>query len=331
MFWIIIIACVATRASGLIAPISHRSRLGKSSLVTVSLGRVSLVGAGPGDPELLTVAALRAISDPEALVVADRLVSKEILELVAGELRVAGKRPGCAEIAQEQIYDWVREAVRENRTVVRLKIGDPFVFGRGGEEVLEFRKSLGIEAHVVPGVSAALAAPLAAGVPVTHRAVAHQLVVTTGYGRNGSHPELPTYHPYQTVVFLMSVGRVRAVARTLIDENGFPEDCPALVVEKASCPEQRIVIGDLTDIADLVDRHEIKPPSTIIFGQSVRVLYEDARHGLVQTPASNDDNILSPFFDIKEDAAIAFAADAAAAAVASTEKTSKNSEPSRSA
>lgn len=248
----------------------------------LAAGRVSLVGAGPGDPELLTLAALRAISEPSALVVADRLVSREILELVAGELRVAGKRPGCAEVAQEEIYDWIREGVSSNRTVVRLKIGDPFVFGRGGEEILEIRRSLGIEATVVPGVSAALAAPLAAGVPLTHRGVAHQVVITTGYGRNGTKPELPTYHPSQTVVFLMSVGRIRQVAADLENECGFPADCPALVVEKASCPEQRVVLGNIADVAGLVERYNIKPPSTVVFGHAVRVLYEDADHGLVQ-------------------------------------------------
>ncbi|KAJ8605179.1 hypothetical protein CTAYLR_000382 [Chrysophaeum taylorii] len=243
--------------------------------------KISLVGAGPGDPELLTVAAVRAISDPAALVVADRLVSSEILSLVAGELRVAGKRPGCAEVAQEEIYDWVCEAVEANRTVVRLKIGDPFVFGRGGEEVLAFRERLGVEPRVVPGVSAALAAPLAAGVPVTHRGAAHQVVITTGHGRAGSSPEMPDYHPHQTVVCLMAVGRIRHVATTLVAKS-FPPDCPALVVERASCPDQRVLLGDLSDIADLVDLNGIKPPSTMVFGNAVKVLYADTPHGLVQ-------------------------------------------------
>jgi len=275
------------RCEALVAPSSGRPR----SLVVSRLGRVSLVGAGPGDPDLLTVGALRAISDPAALVVADRLVSAEILSLVAGELKIAGKRPGCAEVAQQEIYSWVREGVLANRTVVRLKIGDPFVFGRGGEEILELRESLGIEATVVPGVSAALAA----GVPVTHRGVAHQVVITTGYGRNGSHPDLPEYRDYQTVVFLMSVGRVGRVARELVDDRAFPPDTPALVVEKASCPEQRIVIGDLSDVAHLVEIHDIKPPATVVFGNAVRVLYPDHPHGLVQ--AATDD----PIFDVTND------------------------------
>ena len=102
-----------------------------------SRGSIALVGAGPGDPDLLTLAAARFISDSEALVISDRLVSDEVLALVKGELRIAGKLPGCAEKAQQEIYGWVAEAVANGRKVVRLKIGDPFVFGRGGEEVMQ--------------------------------------------------------------------------------------------------------------------------------------------------------------------------------------------------
>jgi uroporphyrin-III C-methyltransferase len=103
-----------------------------------------MVGAGPGDPNLLTVAALHSISDPEALVISDRLVSQEILDLVKGEVRVANKSPGCADKAQNEIYTWCLGGLAEGKHVVRLKIGDPFVFGRGGEEVLKFR-GMGVE------------------------------------------------------------------------------------------------------------------------------------------------------------------------------------------
>jgi len=248
-------------------------------------GTVTLVGAGPGDPELLTVAALRLISDPEALVVADRLVSPEIRSLVQGELRVAGKAPGCAEKAQREIYDWCVEGVTEGRRVIRLKIGDPFVFGRGGEEILEFREKLGLEAGVVPGVSSCLAAPLAAGVPVTHRGAAHQLVVSTGYGRDGSSPELPYYDENRTVVLLMAVGRLGKIVANCLEAQGFPRDCPALVVEQASSPRQRTVVGDLSDIADLVLEHDIKAPATVVFGAAARVLHATAPHGLMDERA----------------------------------------------
>lgn len=112
-------------------------------------GRVTLVGSGPGDPDLLTMAAHKVLCDPSNLVIADRLVSAEILDLIEGECRVANKFPGCQHKAQEEIYRWVKEGLEAGKHVVRLKIGDPFVFGRGGEEVLEFR-SYGVESTVIP-------------------------------------------------------------------------------------------------------------------------------------------------------------------------------------
>lgn len=113
-------------------------------------GRVTLVGSGPGDPELLTLAAYKLLTeDPDALVIADRLVSKEILDLIPGEIKTARKLPGCADLAQEEIYWWTHQGLSEGRHVIRLKIGDPFVFGRGGEEVLMFRR-FGVEATVIP-------------------------------------------------------------------------------------------------------------------------------------------------------------------------------------
>ena len=112
-------------------------------------GKITLVGSGPGDPDLLTVKALKLLQDPDALVICDRLVSQEIVDLVQGEIKVARKLPGCAELAQEEIYFWTHQGLRAGKHVIRLKIGDPFVFGRGGEEILTFRK-FGVESTVVP-------------------------------------------------------------------------------------------------------------------------------------------------------------------------------------
>jgi precorrin-6B methylase 1 len=112
-------------------------------------GRMTLVGSGPGDPDLLTLKAYKLLQDPDALIISDRLVSQEILDLVKGEIKVARKMPGCAEFAQEEIYFWAYEGLAAGKHVVRLKIGDPFVFGRGGEEVIQFRK-FGVESKVVP-------------------------------------------------------------------------------------------------------------------------------------------------------------------------------------
>jgi Tetrapyrrole (Corrin/Porphyrin) Methylases len=137
--------------------IPHHSTLEPLGPVTKKLpdqlpngGRVTLVGSGPGDPELLTLAAHRVLTEnPDALVISDRLVSEEILALIPGEIKIARKLPGCQELAQEEIFQWVHEGLKEGRHVIRLKIGDPFVFGRGGEEVLVFR-SWGVESKVIP-------------------------------------------------------------------------------------------------------------------------------------------------------------------------------------
>ena len=250
-------------------------------------GSIYLVGSGPGDPELLTLAAYRRLQDPSALVVADRLVSPEILELVRGEVRIARKLPGCAEAAQTEIYEWCAEALRSGRDVVRLKIGDPFVFGRGGEEVLYFRSAVGVEPVVIPGVSAALAAPLLGGIPVTHRGVSSQVVTCTGYGRNGTSPDLIRYHPEQTVVFLMAVGRLRELCANLQRQAGYPADTPVAIVERAGCPQQRTLVGDMTDIADLAETHTLKPPCTIVVGGVVKVL-------LGTTTTTDDGEACSP-------------------------------------
>lgn len=254
-----------------------------------SKGKMTLLGSGPGDPDLLTVAAYRLLSDPSILVIADRLVSPEILSLIKGEYKIARKVPGCAEKAQEEIYEWCREALQQGKHVVRLKIGDPFVFGRGGEEVLKFRNEMGVEPVVIPGVSAAFSAPLLGMIPVTHRGVSNQVVMCTGYGRNGTCPDLIRYHEEQTVVFLMAVGRLEELSQNLINMANYPPETPVAIIEKAGCPSQRTLVGDLSDVASLAKECEIKAPSTIVVGGVVKVLLtgDDGQleHGLITPQA----------------------------------------------
>lgn len=275
-------------------------------------GRMTLVGSGPGDPDLLTVKALRLLQDPNALVICDRLVSDEIRELIQGELQVARKLPGCADLAQEEIYWWAYQGLKAGRHVIRLKIGDPFVFGRGGEEVLTFRR-FGVEPTVIPvsrnlltrrdekssycalsshnvflqGVSAAFSAPLLGNIPVTHRGVSNQVVMCTGYGREGTSPDLIQYHKEQTVVFLMAVGRLRELCGRLVSLAGYPEDTPVGIVERAGCPNQRTVVGNMKTIGDIAEEHNVQAPSTIIVGDVVNVLLDkdekgEAARGLIQ-------------------------------------------------
>jgi len=235
---------------------------------------VTLVGAGPGDPDLLTVSAYKLLTEnPDAIVVSDRLVSKEILALIPCEVKIARKLPGCAELAQEEIYWWCYQGLLQGRQVIRLKIGDPFVFGRGGEEVLTFRR-FGIEPTVIPGVSAAFCAPLLGSIPVTHRGIANQVVMCTGYGREGTSPDLIQYHKEQTIVFLMAVGRLRELCQRLVNLAGYPIKTPVAIIERAGCPEQRVVTGTMENIADIAKENNIKPPSTIVVGEVVNVLIQ---------------------------------------------------------
>lgn len=243
-------------------------------------GKMTLVGSGPGDPDLLTVKAYQLLQDPDAIVIADRLVSQEILDVVKGEIKVARKLPGCAENAQAEIYWWAYQGLSAGKHVIRLKIGDPFVFGRGGEEVLAFRK-FGIESKIVPGVSAAFSAPLLANIPVTHRGFSNQVVMCTGYGREGTSPDLIQYHEEQTIVFLMAVGRLRVLCERLINLAGYPKDTPVGIIERAGCPNQRVVIGDMQTIADIAEKHNIQAPSTIVVGKVVNVLLEKDETGMV--------------------------------------------------
>jgi uroporphyrin-III C-methyltransferase len=236
-------------------------------------GRITMVGSGPGDPDLLTLAAFKLLSDQNALVISDRLVSKEILDLIQGECKIARKLPGCAEEAQEEIYRWCKEGLDAGKHVIRLKIGDPFVFGRGGEEVLKFRE-YGVEPKVIPGVSAAFSAPLLGSIPVTHRGVSNQVVMCTGYGRDGSSPDLIQYHKEQTIVFLMAVGRLRDLCQRLIDMAGYPSKTPVGIIQNAGCPNQRTVVGNMENIADLAEKYQVKAPSTIVVGEVVNVLLE---------------------------------------------------------
>ena len=168
-----------------------------------------------------------------------------------GELRVHQKvlgQPGCADKVQDQINSECVSAALAGRDVVRLKIGDPYIFGRGSEEVLYFTER-GIMPRVVPGVSSSLSAPLLAGIPLTHRGVSNRVTICTGYGRKESVPRLPKYDSMQSVVFLMAVGRLRDLMGRLV-EAGYPAETPVGVVERAGCEGQRVVRGSMLSIAD---------------------------------------------------------------------------------
>eukprot|EP01038_Epipyxis_sp_PR26KG_P010650 gene10650-14302_t len=233
-------------------------------------GTITLIGSGPGDPDLLTIQAYKLIKSA-SLVIADRLISKEILDLIECELKVANKKPGCAEEAQDEINRWVLEGLSSGKKVVRLKIGDPFLFGRGGEEILEYRK-YGYEPMIVPGISSSYSAPLAANIPITHRGIANQVLICTGYGQNGSIIDIPEYHSDRTLVLLMAVGRISEIASNMTLYKNYPQLLPVCIIEKATTPQQRLIYGTLNDIGEIALTQQAKAPATIVIGDVVHAL-----------------------------------------------------------
>ena len=235
-------------------------------------GHVWLVGAGPGDPGLVTQAGLRALRDAD-IVLYDRLAPPELLDACAehAERIDVGKAPGRAAMTQEQINAALVKHARAGKRVVRLKGGDPFVFGRGGEE-LEALADAGIEATVVPGVTSAIGGLAAEGIPVTHRGVAASFAVVTGH-EDPSKPaaqvrwaELAT--ATDTLVVLMGVGRLDGITRALIDGGRDPATPAALVVE-ATTPRQRVVEATLASIAEVAREAGVEPPALLVVGDVV--------------------------------------------------------------
>ena len=230
-------------------------------------GIVYLVGAGPGDPGLLTRRGADVLARAD-VVLHDRLVDPEILKL-AERARVVdvGKRPGESGAGQERINDLLVSEARAGRIVVRLKGGDPFVFGRGGEEA-ELLSANGIAFEVVPGVSSAIAGPAYAGIPLTHRDHASWVALATGHEdptKTGSGLDWPALARAPTAVFLMGIERLGMIAERLLAEGRAP-DTPAAVVASATLSRQRVVRSTLEKIADAVQTAGISPPAILVVG-----------------------------------------------------------------
>ncbi|MFM2068212.1 MAG: hypothetical protein RLZZ584_3121 [Pseudomonadota bacterium] len=251
-------------------------------------GLVHLVGAGPGDPELLTLRAARLLAQAE-LVVYDALVSPGVLELIGpqAERVYVGKVCGTHSMSQEDINALLVQQALAGRRVVRLKGGDPFVFGRGGEELQELAAH-GVAFEVVPGITAACGVSSYAGIPLTHRDHAQSCVFATGHlreGREGS-AELDwaaLARRQQTVVIYMGLGGLATICRGLI-EHGLPADWPAAVVAHGTQPDQQVVVGDLTSLPAAVQAAGLPTPSLVIVGSVVR-LRAELQPGLAQAAA----------------------------------------------
>jgi uroporphyrin-III C-methyltransferase/precorrin-2 dehydrogenase/sirohydrochlorin ferrochelatase/uroporphyrin-III C-methyltransferase len=235
------------------------------------IGCVHLVGAGPGDPDLLTVKALRLIQTAH-VVVYDRLVGKPILDLIpAGVTKICvGKESGRHLLPQDEINELLVRLALPSRRVVRLKGGDPFIFGRGGEEMIHLMRH-GIPVEVVPGITAAAGCAAAAGIPLTHRDVAQSLRLVTGHLRDDNELDLDWAHladPACTLVVYMGVGSVGRMAQGLM-RAGLDHQTPVAVIERGTTGSQRNLYGCLKDVEADIHRWQVQPPALIIIGKAV--------------------------------------------------------------
>ena len=236
------------------------------------LGEVFLVGTGPGDPDLLTVKAQRLIAAAE-VVLYDNLVSDEILALIpaTAERIYVGKRRSDHAMRQEAINELLVKLARQGRRVLRLKAGDPFVFGRGGEEI-ETLSASGVPFEVVPGITAALGVAAYAGIPLTHRDYAQSCVFVTGNTQDGALDIdwAAIVRPRQTVVIYMGFQNLAELCRQFI-LHGLPPATPAAIVQQATTRAQLVVTGDLATLAERAVKAGLKPPTIIIVGDVVRL------------------------------------------------------------
>lgn len=284
-----------------------------------SRGKIILAGSGPGHPDLLTRATHKAIQAAD-LVLADKLVPAGVLDLIPRRtpVSIARKFPGNADQAQEELLEQALAGVKAGKTVLRLKQGDPFIYGRGGEEVEYFRrKGLGDKVTVLPGITSALSAPLFAAVPPTQRDVADQVLICTGTGKKGKPPAPPEYVGSRTCVFLMALHRIGGLVAELTthlpaearqtsvpgtahgstDESVvrepetpgeeakakiparalWPLSTPCAVIERASCPDQRVIRTTLQFVAEAVEQEGSRPPGLLVVGRACEALYTAER------------------------------------------------------
>ena len=236
-----------------------------------TLQPVAFVGAGPGDPDLLTLQAFRFIKQAD-VVIYDRLVSAEIMALLPShcEKIYVGKKQAEHRVPQEGINELLVNYAKQNKKVLRLKGGDPFVFGRGGEEA-QFVLANNVACHIVPGITAASACTSYAGIPLTHRKVARSCTFITGNVQDNGALDLPWHtlnDAEQTVVFYMGIKSLPIITKQLIAAGRNP-NTPAALIRKGSHKEQKVVKGSLATLVALVAKHNIKPPSLIVIGDVV--------------------------------------------------------------
>lgn len=231
-------------------------------------GMVYLVGAGPGDPELISLKAMRALDEADCIIY-DYLADKSFVQGRTCEVIYVGKQGSNHTLTQDEINALIIEKALEGKTVVRLKGGDPFIFGRGGEEAEEL-EARGIPFVIIPGISSFYSAPAYAGIPLTHRDFANAFEVISGHRRADADEDedvnFPEYNPEKTFVFLMGMKNLEHISKKLIEEKNFDPQTPVGIISWGTRPEQRVVTAPLSLIAAEVEKAKLKPPAIIIMG-----------------------------------------------------------------
>jgi uroporphyrin-III C-methyltransferase len=248
------------------------------------LPKVTLIGAGPGDPDLLTLKAYKALQSAQ-VVLYDHLVSDDVLSFLpkSVELIYVGKESSRHTMPQDEIAQVMIRLAQSGKHVIRLKGGDCYIFGRGGEEV-EALVEAGVPYEVIPGITAAQGAGAMAGIPLTHRDYSRALVLATGHLRQDKVVDLDwnmLSRPKQTVVIYMGVGTLPVICEQLM-AHGLPNDTPAALIENATLPHQRTVAGTLQQLPELAKSERVRPPALIVIGEVV-ALHEKLSQVLEET------------------------------------------------
>ena len=241
----------------------------------MNMGKVVLIGAGPGDPELITLKAIRALQDADVVMV-DDLVNREILQYaLQARIIEVGKRGGCKSTPQRFINRQMIALAQQGQYVARLKGGDPFVFGRGGEEMLALRTA-GINVDIIPGITSGIAVPASIGIPVTHREFTHGVTFVTGHTENGAPTNWRAWvDGGTTLVIYMGLKNLPEIVQGLLEAH-LAADTPAAVIQQGTLPQQKQVVTRIVDLPLAVKQHGISSPALIVVGEvAILAKYEN--------------------------------------------------------
>ena len=237
-------------------------------------GKVYLVGAGPGDPKLITLRAVELLKSAD-IVLYDRLVSKKIISMIPKRTKsiYVGRAVGDDTRHQDGTNDLMVKYAKLNKKVVRLKGGDPIIFGRGGEEA-EFLKSFKVKYEIVPGITSGIGSATYAGIPLTHRKYASSAVFVTGHEDPEKNEEIVKWKKLaksvDTIVIMMGLSRIGIISKQLI-EGGMKKSTPVAVIQNGTTPKQKMIVGTLTNIANKIKKEKMSPPANIIIGEVVKL------------------------------------------------------------